>query len=90
MGSRRNRKRQIRRDRRKAKASGWKRAPKGKQVGHGTNLGDTLGPMPAAKVTKRNKKKDRRVVYVAGPRVESPLARLRDREESGQGDRGST
>lgn len=86
MASRRSRKRQARRDRRKAKLSGWKRQPKGRKVGHGTSLGDTVEGGPV-KVTKRGKKKDRRIVRVVGPEVESPFAALRDREESERGER---
>lgn len=38
------RRRATRRDRRKAKQTGWRRAPKGRKVGHGTSLTDTITP----------------------------------------------
>ena len=42
MASKKSRTRHHRRNRRLAKASGWKRKPKGNKVGHGTSLTDHI------------------------------------------------
>ena len=80
MASRSSRKRQRRRDRRKAKASGWARKPKGQKVGHGTSIADVLVP----KKTKHKVReiKPDTVVRESGPEPESEFrAAFRDLSE---------
>lgn len=89
MGSRSARRRAARRDRRKAKESGWTRAPKTtKKVGHGpSGVDDVAAPSKpdaaeveekkAAKIRKREEIAEKHA-RVFGPEPESPFSKIED------------
>jgi hypothetical protein len=74
MASKKSKTRAHRRNRRLAKASKWRRQPKGSHVGHGTHLADHIHlPLKAPKKTREKKPK---LVLEVGPEPASPFSRL--------------
>lgn len=79
-----SRKRVIRRDRRLARMSGWRREPKGSIVGHGTNLPFYVTPKDKPMRASLRRKIARRQYrvrknlspYVSGPSPKSPFLTL--------------